>query len=280
MNVLFVAENPLFYVDYAVRLENNNLPFWTAHTVNDLHLMLSRMPINVVFADYNFLDFSKFDVYKHIKEKEGSFIILFLNEPNSTTNLFVQWEDRVSERWPDLWNHELESLLRIVANQPYQGDPVFESQKVQDLLDSMGHEVAVNHVQQEHVLGKKEGEQEELLPNRLEKKEQLVLKNKGKTENIPNDEEKLLISEYLKIKRVHKISFTEFLLLDLFHRRKNTMVSLSDMMALLEVPENEKNVRKIYRHIHCLRNYLEKEYGEKESLVRIKKGVYSLICKE
>lgn len=280
MNVLFVAENPLFYVDYAVRLENNNLPFWTAHTVNDLHLMLSRMPINVVFADYNFLDFSKFDVYKHIKEKEGSFIILFLNEPNSTTNLFVQWEDRVSEQWPDLWNHELESLLRIVANQPYQGDPVFESQKVQDLLDSMGHEVAVNHVQQEHVLGKKEGEQEELLPNRLEKKEQLVLKNKGKTENIPNDEEKLLISEYLKIKRVHKISFTEFLLLDLFHRRKNTMVSLSDMMALLEVPENEKNVRKIYRHIHCLRNYLEKEYGEKESLVRIKKGVYSLICKE
>ncbi|MEE0133422.1 MAG: hypothetical protein U0I22_06440 [Treponema sp.] len=280
MNVLFVAENPLFYVDYAVRLENNNLPFWTAHTVNDLHLMVSRMTINVVFADYNFLDFSKFDVYKHIKEKEGSFILLFLNEPHSTSNLFIQWEDRVNERWPDLWNPELESLLRIVANQPYQGDPVFESHKVQDLLDSMEHEVAESFVQQEFIPKKEEREQEELSASRLERKASSVIKNEGKTEHIPNDEEKLLISEYLKIKKIHKISFTEFLLLDLLRRRKNAMVSLADMMALLEVPENEKNVRKIYRHIHCLRNYLEKEHGKKEVLVRIKKGIYSLICEE
>ena len=280
MNILFVAENPLFYVDYAVRLENNNLPFWTAHTVNDLHLMVSRMTINVVFADYNFLDFSKFDVYKHIKEKEGSFILLFLNEPHNTSNLFIQWEDRVNERWPDLWNPELESLLRIVANQPYQGDPVFESHKVQDLLASMEHEVAESFVPQEFIPKKEEREQEELSASRLERKASSVIKNEGKTEHIPNDEEKLLISEYLKIKKIHKISFTEFLLLDLLRRRKNTMVSLSDMMALLEVPENEKNVRKIYRHIHCLRNYLEKEHGKKEALVRIKKGVYSLICEE
>ncbi|MBO7174517.1 MAG: hypothetical protein J6V57_02075, partial [Spirochaetaceae bacterium] len=195
------------------------------------------------------------------------------------SNLFIQWEDRVNERWPDLWNPELESLLRIVANQPYQGDPVFESHKVRDLLDSMEHEVAESRVQQEFIPKKEEREQEELLVNSLERKEAVVFKNEGDTENISN-EEKLLISEYLKIKKVHKISFTEFLLLDLLRRRKNAMVSLADMMVLLEVPENEKNVRKIYRHIHCLRNYLEKEHGKKEVLVRIKKGVYSLICEE
>lgn len=278
MNVLFLAENPLFYVNYAARLENSNLPFWTAHTVNDLHAMLSRMSIDVVFADYNFLDFSKFDVYKHIKEKKGSFIVLFLNEPHNTSNLFVQWEDRVNERWPDLWNHELESLLRIVANQPYQGDPVFESQKVQDLLDSMEKGVAERYVQQEFV-PKEKKKKEELLANVLEKKDALVLKNEGETGGF-SDEEKSLIGAYLKIKKVHKLSFSEFLLLDLFRRRKNAMVSLSDMMELLEVPQNEKNTRKIYRHIHCLRNYLEKEKDEKQALVRIKKGIYSLVCEE
>ena len=33
-------------------------------------------------AYYNFMDFSKFDVYKHIKSKAGKFVFLFLNEPN------------------------------------------------------------------------------------------------------------------------------------------------------------------------------------------------------
>ena len=119
MNVLFLAENPLSYVEYASRMENANLPFWTAHTVNDLHVLFSRMTIDLVFADCNFMNFNKFDVFKHIKEKEGSFIFLFLNEPRTVNNLFIHWEDKINERWPDLWTPELESLLRIVANQPF-----------------------------------------------------------------------------------------------------------------------------------------------------------------
>ena len=44
--------------------------------------------------------------------------------------------------------------------------------------------------------------------------------------------------------------------------------------------EDENNVRKIYRYIHGIRNYLEKQEESKQSLVRIKKGVYSLVCED
>ena len=62
MNVLFLAKEPLFYVEYAARLENHGVPFWTAHTTNDFHVMLDRMSFDLVFADYNFIDFSKSDI--------------------------------------------------------------------------------------------------------------------------------------------------------------------------------------------------------------------------
>lgn len=76
------------------------------------------------------------------------------------------------------------------------------------------------------------------------------------------------------------MSFSEFLLLDLFRRRKDALVPLSDMLELLDMKEDENNVRKIYRYIHGIRNYLEKQEESKQSLVRIKKGVYSLVCED
>jgi DNA-binding NarL/FixJ family response regulator len=134
MNVLFLAKEPLFYMEYAARLENHGVPFWTAHTTNDFHVMVDRMTFDVVFADYNFMDFSKFDVYKHIKSKAGKFVFLFLNELNQERNLFIHWEDKITEHCPDLWSKELETLLRLVLNQPFTGEYVLESEKVENLL--------------------------------------------------------------------------------------------------------------------------------------------------
>lgn len=279
MNVLFLAENPLFYVEYASRMENANLPFWTAHNVNDLHVLFSRMTIDLVLADYNFTDFNKFDVFKHINEKQGNFIFLFLNEPRSISNLFIHWEDKINECWPNLWTTELESLLRVVANQPFLGDSVLEPHRVQDLLTRMKVGEAQQQVQLELSRQNLVVADNKIPEKPVEQQELIKLKREPVWEPY-SDEERKLVAEFIKVKKVCKMSFSEFLLLDLFRRRKDALVPLSDMLELLDMKEDENNVRKIYRYIHGIRNYLEKQEESKQSLVRIKKGVYSLVCED
>ena len=279
MNVLFLAENPLFYVEYASRMENASLPFWTAHNVNDLHVLFSRMTIDLVLADYNFTDFNKFDVFKHINEKQGNFIFLFLNEPRSISNLFIHWEDKINECWPHLWTTELESLLRVVANQPFLGDSVLEPHRVQDLLTRMKVGEAQQQVQLELSRQNLVVEDNKIPEKPVEQQEPIKLKREPVWEPY-SDEERKLVAEFIKVKKVCKMSFSEFLLLDLFRRRKDALVPLSDMLELLDMKEDENNVRKIYRYIHGIRNYLEKQEESKQSLVRIKKGVYSLVCED
>jgi hypothetical protein len=92
-----------------------------------------------------------------------------------------------------------------------------------------------------------------------------------------NTSERKLIEDYLIIKKNYNLSFSDFLLLDLFRRKKNVMVSLYEMAELLGIPPDEKNIKKIYRHIHCIRVYLETGEGGVESISRIKKGFYTLV---
>ena len=279
MNVLFLAENPLSYVEYASRMENANLPFWTAHTVNDLHVLFSRMTIDLVFADCNFMNFNKFDVFKHIKEKEGSFIFLFLNEPRTVNNLFIHWEDKINERWPDLWTPELESLLRIVANQPFLGDSEVESHRMQELLTTVKTDEAKQSIQIE-APAKDFSTSDSQVPEKPVELQEPIRLRKEPVQKIVSEEERVLVAGYLKVQKVSRMSFSEYLLLDLFCRRKNALVSLTEMLELLMLPEDENSVRKIYRYIHCIRKYLEKQDEKNQTLVRIKKGVYSLICED
>ena len=55
------------------------------------------------------------------------------------------------------------------------------------------------------------------------------------------------------------------------------MVSLYEMAEFMGMAPEEKNIKKIYRHIHCIRVYLETGEGGMESIARIKKGYYSLV---
>lgn len=279
MNVLFLAENPLFYVEYASRMENANLPFWTAHNVNDLHILFSRMTIDLVLADYNFTDFNKFDVFKHINEKQGNFIFLFLNEPRSISNLFIHWEDKINECWPDLWTTELESLLRVVANQPFLGDCAIEPHRVQDLLTTLKAEEGQQRIFPESLSQNIVVENHRIPETPVEQHSPIRLKKEDIWKSYSDEEQKLVV-EFLKVKKVYKLSFSEFLLLDLFRRRKNTLVTLADMLELLGVAEDEKNIKKIYRYIHGIRSYLEKQEEKNQALVRVKKGIYSLVCED
>lgn len=276
MNVLFLAKEPLFYVEYAARLENHGVPFWTAHTTNDFHVMLDRMSFDLVFADYNFMDFSKFDVYKHIKSKGGKFVFLFLNEPNQENNLFVHWEDKITEHCPDLWSKELETLLRLVLNQPFMGESVIESEKVENLiLKEESEKQNPFQIQNTVAIIDTSGdyENDEIV---LESEQDLFSDTSFQYEE-QNTSERKLIEDYLIIKKNYNLSFSDFLLLDLFRRKKNAMVSLYEMAELLGIPPDEKNIKKIYRHIHCIRGYLETGEGGVESISRIKKGFYSLV---
>lgn len=276
MNVLFLAKEPLFYMEYAARLENHGIPFWTAHTTNDFHLMVDRMTFDVVFADYNFMDFSKFDVYKHIKSKAGKFVFLFLNEPNQERNLFIHWEDKITEHCPDLWSKELEALLRLVLNQPFTGEYVLESEKVENLLlqkESEKQNPFQIQTTATIIDASDEYENHEIV---LEDEQDLFSDTSFEYEE-QNTKEKKLIEDFLTIKKNYNLSFFDFLLLDLFRRKKNAMVSLYEMAELLGMSPDEKNIKKIYRHIHCIRVYLETGEGGVESISRIKKGFYTLV---
>lgn len=276
MNVLFLAKEPLFYMEYAARLENHGVPFWTAHTTNDFHLMVDRMTFDVVFADYNFMDFSKFDVYKHIKSKAGKFVFLFLNEPNQERNLFIHWEDKITEHCPDLWSKELETLLRLVLNQPFTGEYVLESEKVENLLlqkESEKQNPFQIQTTATIIDASDEYENHEIV---LEDEQDLFSDTSFEYEE-QNTKEKKLIEDFLTIKKNYNLSFYDFLLLDLFRRKKNAMVSLYEMAELLGMSPDEKNIKKIYRHIHCIRVYLETGEGGVESISRIKKGFYTLV---
>lgn len=276
MNVLFLAKDPLFYIEYAARLENNGIPFWTAHTTNDFHVMVDRMTFDVVFADYNFMDFSKFDVYKHIKSKAGKFVFLFLNEPNQENNLFVHWEDKITEHCSDLWSKELETVLRLVANQPFVGEYLLESEKVENLFDQTDSEKQNPFKMKNTPIISDVPDEDKNYEIILEDKQDEIIDTEYRYEE-ENSEEKKLIEDFLKIKKNYNLSFYDFLLLNLLRRKKNAMVSLYEMAELLGVQPDEKNIKKIYRHIHCIRVYLETEEGGVESISRIKKGFYSLV---
>lgn len=276
MNVLFLAKEPLFYMEYAARLENHGVPFWTAHTTNDFHVMVDRMTFDVVFADYNFMDFSKFDVYKHIKSKAGKFVFLFLNEPNQERNLFIHWEDKITEHCPDLWSKELETLLRLVLNQQFTGDYVLESEKVENLLlqkESEKQNPFQIQTTATIIDASDEYENHEIV---LEDEQDLFSDTSFEYEE-QNTKEKKLIEDFLTIKKNYNLSFYDFLLLDLLRRKKNAMVSLYEMAELLGMSPDEKNIKKLYRHIHCIRVYLETGEGGVESISRIKKGFYTLV---
>lgn len=276
MNVLFLAKEPLFYMEYAARLENNGISFWTAHTTNDFHVMFDRMTFDVVFADYNFMDFTKFDVYKHIKSKAGKFVFLFLNEPNQEKNLFVHWEDKITEHCPDLWSKELETILRLVLNQPFVGEYVLESEKVENLLLQNETEKQ-NPFQIQNTAAIVDISDEDENNEIVVEDEQDIFFDALPQYEERNSEEKKLIRDFLEIKKNYNLSFADFLLLDLFRRRKNGMVSLYEMAEFMGMAPEEKNIKKIYRHIHCIRVYLETGEGGMESIARIKKGYYSLV---
>lgn len=226
MKVLFFTENPNLFIEYESRLEENKIPFWKVSNINDLHHMISQMDIKVVFIDYNVINFSTFDVYKHIKDKGGDVIPLFINNPSDKKNLFVQWEDSVLKNCPQNWTKELEALLRIMENKPVKESIFFRFPRVQD------------------------------------------------KEPLTNTK---LVEDFYKIKQLQKLSFSEFLILDLLKRRKKDFVTIQDMIQVLDMSHEEKNIKKIYRYIHNIRRYLEQQNHEQCSLIRIKKSVYSLV---
>lgn len=272
MKVLFLAENPNLFIEYATRLEENNIPFWTASNLNDFHYIVSQMTIDVVFIDYNIINFSIFDVHTHLKDKGGDLIPFFLNKPSDIKSLFVQWEDSVLKNYPNKWTGDLESLLRIVANQPLEEFAPFRASRVQDLVEQ---------IEGEQKLYEKKSKETFSFPitESPDKKQDL----KGEIPHSKNKENLVateLIEDFYKIKQLQKLSFSEFLILDLLKKRKTDFVTIHDMIQFLNMSHEEKSVKKIYKYIHNIRRYLEKQKTEQWNLIRIKKSVYTLISSE
>ncbi len=271
MNVLFLAKEPHVFIALAARLEKNGIPFWTADNCNDFHQMLSRISIDIVFADYNFMNFKEFDVYRHFTRKRPNLVFLFINRPDAPGNLFVQWEDQINERTPHLWSRELEDCLRIIADQPLLAEYSCKPASIQDLLTKM--EAAPSPDASGRQVGRL------FLPERGEQ---------GGPDNFTTADtamaveraglfERNLLENFLVARQNGNLTFLEYVLFDLFQRRKNEIVDMTDMAQVLDIPHDERGVNRIYRYIHRIRNFLQQRNRQDVSLVRIKKGCYSLI---
>lgn len=269
MKVLFFAENPQLFIEYASRLEANDIPFWTTDNFNDLHCIVSQMAIDIVFVDYKISNFSAFDVYKHIKEHNGDIVLLFINQPSEVESLFVQWEDSIAKNFPDKWTEELESLLRIVANQPLVDYLPFKPVRVQDLLEQIDNK-------SEKVLYSEKIDTSFVVADNSVK-EKVLTSNISEPLHQPATTNSQLIKEFYKLKLLQKLSFEEFIILDLLKRRKTEFVTIQDIMETLDIQNDDKNSKKIYRYIHNIRKYLEKQNDENYSLMRVKKSVYCLV---
>lgn len=276
MKILFLAKESQIYVELALRLEQNKIPFWSTNNINDFHHILSRMCIDIVFADYNFMNFEHFDVYKHIKKNSQNLIFLFINHPEGVGNLFVDWEEQVSTNYPQRWTKELESCLRIVANQPLVEYNSYEPTRIDDLLS----QIDKNEKLSLEYSGTKGNDGISIASDNLE-----VFQNQQGNE-IPAFEtssymttyEKELLGNFLLVKQNSSLTYTEYLLLDLFKRKKNELVNTLDIARLLNIPHDNKGKNKIYQCIYRIRIFLQEKEESNISLIRVTKGCYSLVC--
>lgn len=294
MNVLFLANNPQVYLDFAIRLEENSIPFWAADNINDFHHTLSRVCIDVVLVDYTFMNFKEFDVYKHLKRNNSELIFLFMNPPDGAENLFVNWEDQVNDKYPQRWSKEIEDLLRIIANQPMIESYIYEPTKVTDLLEEIEKKAEINNKAYSSLstknishriennlspIKKNIQNNEEILTEgqqEIDLSSDVLSSNSSTKENVPFHE-KSLLENFLQVKQTSNLTYTEYVLLDLFQRRKNEIVNTVDMAQLLNVPHNEKGKNKIYQCIYRIRLFIQEKEELNVSLVRVTKGCYSLI---
>ena len=276
MNVLFLAENPQLYIEYAVRLERNDVPFWKASNNNDFHKMMTQIKIDVVFADYHFMNFKEFDVYQHVSKHRKDMVFLFLNDPEGVGDLMVQWEDRVRHCFPDQWSDELNTLLRIMA-MPSEKD-IFSCRpaRLQDLMEP---------------LEDNGGSVQPVPPQRLvvEKTDRGVMGTgdvavlQGEVRDDPSGVvafEDGSLEEFMNLRKKYQIGYQEYILMKLFFHHLNQLVEMKEILKTLGLTSDKKNVNAVYHYIYRVRSFLRKLGQPGIQLLRIKKGCYSLVSDE
>lgn len=276
MNVLFLAENPQLFIEYAVRLERNDLPFWTASNNNDFHKMMTQVKIDVVLADYHLMNFKDFDVYQHIAKHRKDLVFLFLNDPEGKGDLLVQWEDRVRQSFPDQWTDELNQFLRIMTTPVVPKSFSRQPTRLQDLM--------------EQIDGKGGKQIPELSERMFETNHNRAVEGTGEHEVFPGGAQRDSLGtvafedgsleEFMELRKKYRIGYQEYILMKLFFRRMNQFVEMDEIHGLLKMPRNKKNGNAVYHHIYRIRNFL-REIGQHEvQLIRVRKGCYSLVSDE
>lgn len=273
MNVLFLAENPRLFIEYAVRLERDNVPFWTASNNNDFHKMMTQVKIDVVFADYHFMNFKEFDVYQHISKHRKDLVFLFLNDPEGKGELLIQWEDRVRQSFPEQWTDELNNLLRMMAMPVVQENFSCKPTRVQDLMGQV-EENSGNRLPQQ-------------LERAIEEKADRVVMETMENEGFPPEPQRVSmrirafengsLEEFMELHRKYKLGYQEYMLMNLFFRRLNQFVELDEMLQTLRIPQDKKGVNAVYQYIYRIRNLLVRMGRNEVQLIRVKKGCYSLV---
>lgn len=266
LKVVFFAESQDLFAEYTSRLNENNIRYWAITGGNDFYRLQAQIHIDILFLDYQMFDHNLFDVRSYSKSFRKDLILLFFNYPKEhKKSVLATWQDDLSLFYKDLISEEIYLLLSLMCSRSRS----FTDEKV--VIDSAQEDnkhYNLNHNNSHMVFS-------EGMAKGFRYKDCSKEYFSEKNASALQDNNKILYY-YSKLKDRFKMGFSEYMLLDFLYARRNSIVSVQEMVNLIWQDNSNSHVNTLYSYVHSLRNFLC-NIKIPASIVRIKKGYYSLI---
>ncbi|MBE6344801.1 MAG: helix-turn-helix domain-containing protein [Spirochaetaceae bacterium] len=271
LKVVFFADSQDLYAEYILRLKEKNIQYWAVTGGNDFYRLQAQIHIDILFLDYQMFDHNLFDVRDYVKTIRKDLIVLFFNYPkDQPISILSTWQDELSLHYKDFISEELYLLLELICsprNEPLMNNKLLETKA--EIIEAKG-DYSQNQIIQKNDIN-----------NDINKDNFNSNKENGTSENtvINLVNNNMTLYYYSKIKNRFKIGFSEYMLLNYLYARRNTIVSMEEMVNLIWQDNSNSHVNTLYSYVHSLRNFLC-NIKIPASIIRVKKGYYSLIVEK
>lgn len=271
LKVVFFADSQDLYAEYILRLKEKNIQYWAVTGGNDFYRLQAQIHIDILFLDYQMFDHNLFDVRDYVKTIRKDLIVLFFNYPkDQSISILSTWQDELSLHYKDFISEELYLLLELICsprNDPLVNNKLLETKA--EIIEAKGN-YSQNQIIQKNDINN--GINKDNFNSNIENgaSENTVV-------NLVNNN--MTLYYYSKIKNRFKIGFSEYMLLNYLYARRNTIVSMEEMVNLIWQDNSNSHVNTLYSYVHSLRSFLC-NIKIPASIIRVKKGYYSLIVEK
>lgn len=287
---LFYSDSVESYREYALNLEDKGIDYWTTGECGRLHNLMTQMKFDVVFVDYQMFEPGAFDVRAHVAKHNKKLIVLFFNRPEQKKELILEyWRDDATQFYIEQYTDELDDFLHVASG--YKAKPESEylprPTKLRAALPAQDVETGqVARAEKDNVSVSPTAKvpvDEPCVEQQPERKAveahsgsmpAAVTPTYQMSSHVADGDN--LVMKLFKLRTKYKISFSELVLLELFYKNQNNMVTVQQMMDALWNEQSDKHLNTLYSYIHSLRAFLAKS-DTAVSLIRVKKGCYSLV---